>query len=368
MGPRARLSSARVIDRRAFLAGSGALLALAACGSAPRRGVVRFSNWPYYIEESVLEDFERETGIAVRYTEDINDNDEFFAKIREPLSRGRSIDRDMIVLSDSTAARIVRLGWARELDRAAMPNASDVVPELRSPAFDPERRFTIPWLAGMTGLAYNVERAGRDLRSVNDVFDKRFAGRVSLLTEMEDTLGLVMLGLGAQPETATRADVEAAAERVRAARDAGQFRRFTGDDYGPDLARGDIWVAFGWSGDIVQLQRDNAALRFAIPDEGGLLWADEVIIPKGAANPRGAHRLIDFYYRPAVAAKVAAEVEFISPVNGVAAELAKIDPELARNPLIVPDEATRARLHSFRPLDEREEREFREIFQSVIRS
>jgi spermidine/putrescine transport system substrate-binding protein len=360
----------RRVSRRRFLAGAVALAggaAASACAREPGSKVVRFSNWPFYIDRKALPDFRRRTGIRVDYIEDINDNEEYFAKIREPLSRGRGIDRDLIVLTDSTAAQLVRLGWVSQLDRAAIPNAAQLIPDLRGAAFDPERSFTLPWVAGITGIAYNSARTGRDLTRVADLLDPALAGHVTMLTDMEDTLGLLMLGAGADPATATASDFDEAVIRLRNARDRGQIRRFTGDDYGPDLVRGDVWAAIAWSGDVVQLQRENKDLRFVVPEEGGLIWSDEMMIPRGTRNKAGAEALMNFMYDPQVSARLIAEVQFISPVAGAIDELRRIDPELASSPLIDPPDATRSRLHSFRALDDEERRRFRGAFQDVVR-
>lgn len=363
--------------RRDFLRGMGAASAaavLAGCGfgfrsrnsGAARR--IRMSNWPLYIDRTILDDFRKELGVTVDYTEDVNDNDEYFAKIREPLSRGRSIDRDIFVLSDSTAARVARLGWVRQIDKSAVPNWVNVTDQLRDSVYDPGRVHSLPWLAGMTGIAYDVARTGRDIKSVDDVFDKAFAGHVSMLTEMEDTLGLVLLGMDLDLRKVTFEDAQRGVERIRIARDSGQIRRFTGNDYADDLARGDVWVAFAWSGDVVQLARDNENLRFVIPDEGGILWSDDMLVPKSAANAEGAWSFMNFVYSPEVAARLVTEVEYVSPVKGVAEVLERTDPELANNPLINPPQDIRSRLREFRVLEEDEASRWTELFQSVVRS
>ena len=202
-----------------------------------------------------MPDFEKATGIKIEYTEDINDNAEFFAKIDEPLKRNQSIDRDIIVLTDWMAGRLISLGYAAPLDDAKFPNKANLVDNVKDVSFDPGRKYSVPWLSGMTGIGYNPKKTGRELTSINDIFDPKFKGQVTMLTEMRDTIGLVMLAMGKDPAKATQADAKAAAAKIKKARESGQIRKFTGNDYAEDLAAGNIAIAFAWSGDIQGLAR-----------------------------------------------------------------------------------------------------------------
>jgi spermidine/putrescine transport system substrate-binding protein len=370
------------ITRRGFLARSalaaggmvlGTGLAAACSGGredtrAGRRGgrTLRISNWPLYIDGRTVADFERATGIETDYTEDINDNAEFLARISEPLRRGRSIDRDIVVLTDWTAARLIERGYVAPLLDGNFPNKANLVDDLKQVDFDPGRRYTVPWMSGMTGVGYNPERTGRELTSVNDLFDPRFKGQVTMLTEMRDTLGLVMLGMGRDPATCTRADVQAAAARVKRARESGQIRKFTGNDYVEDLAAGNIAAAFAWSGDMHGLAADNPALRWIAPQEGAILYSDNMMIPKTSDRRELAMAWMNFVYDPRHSARIVAGAPYLSPVKGTAAELAKIAPALASNPLVNPPEELRARLHTFRTLDDAEDTGYNRIFQDAI--
>ena len=207
-----------------------------------------------------MPDFEKATGTKVEYTEDINDNGEFFAKIDEPLKRNQSIDRDIIVLTDWMAGRVINLGYAAPLDDSKFPNKANLVDAVKDVSFDPGRKYSVPWLSGMTGVGYNPKKTGKELTSINDIFDPKYKGQVTMLTEMRDTLGLVMLGMGKDPVKASKADVEAAAAKIKKARKSGQIRKFTGNDYAEDLAAGNIAIAFAWSGDIQGLAADNPGL------------------------------------------------------------------------------------------------------------
>ncbi len=350
--------------------------------AAPAPTELNFANWPFYIdstedgffETTSLQDFETLTGIKVNYIEEINDNDEFFGKVQAPLSQGQNIERDIAVLTDWMAARFIRLGWAEEINKANVPNWVNLVDALKSPGFDPDRTYTLPWQSGLTAIGYDPNQTGRELTSINDIFDPEFAGKVTMLTEMRDTLGLVMLALGIDPAQATIDDAKAATDRIRDAVDSGQIRAFTGNEYTVDLASGDAWVSFAWSGDVIQLQADNPDLQFLIPDEGAMLWSDNMLIPKGAKNKLAAEMWMNYAYDPKVAAKIESWVNFICPVKGAQEAMRELGAEigdedlvaLADDPLIFPDEATLAKTHIFKDLAEDEERQFNELFQDVI--
>lgn len=343
---------------------------------------INFANWPLYIdsaedgffETTSIEDFEAETGITINYLEEINDNNEWFGKVQGQMAQCADIERDLTVLTDWMAARFVRLGWAEQLDKSMIPNAENLVESLRSPGFDPDRSFTLPWQSGMTAIGYDPNLTGRELSSINDIFDPAFAGKVTMLTEMRDTLGLVMLGMGIDPSQATADDARAATQRIQEHVDSGHIRRFTGNDYADDLVNGNLVAAFAWSGDIIQLQPDNPDLRFLIPEEGLMLWSDNMLIPAGAANKDAAQQWMNYSYQPRVAAKIESWVNFICPVIGAQEAMRELGAEigdedliaLADDPLIFPDESTLAKTHIFKDLSDEEEREFNELFQAVI--
>jgi spermidine/putrescine transport system substrate-binding protein len=326
----------------------------------------RISNWPLYIDPETTKDFEQATGIHASYTEDINDNNEYFAKISEPLARGQSIDREIIVLTDWMAGRMIHLGYCAPLDDSKYPNRVNLEDALRDVSFDPGRKFSVPWLSGMTGIGYNPKKTGRELTSMNDIFDPKFKGQVTMLTEMRDTIGLLMLADGKSPEHTTKADVEAVAAKIKKYRQNGHIRAFTGNDYAEDLAAGNIAVAIAWSGDIQGLAADNPDLRWIAPKEGAMLYSDNMMIPKTSDRQDLAMAWINYVYDPAVSAKIVKAAPYISPVKGVAAELTKIAPELASSPLVNPPAELRSRLHIFRALDDAEDQEFNRIFQDAV--
>jgi spermidine/putrescine transport system substrate-binding protein len=343
---------------------AGDSTAAAAAGGGGK--TLRISNWPLYIDKQTVPDFEKATGIKTEYTEDINDNNEFFAKIDEPLKRNQSIDRDIIVLTDWMAGRLISLGYVAPLDDGKFPNKANLVDNVKDVSFDPGRKYSVPWLSGMTGVGYNPKKLGKELTSINDIFDPKYKGQVTMLTEMRDTLGLVMLGMGKDPSKATKADVEAAAAKIKKARTSGQIRKFTGNDYAEDLASGNIAIAFAWSGDIQGLAADNPDLRWIAPKEGAMLYSDNMMIPKTSDRKDEAMAWINYVYDPKHSAQIVAGAPYLSAAKGTGDELAKIAPDLAKSSLVNPPSDLRARLHVFRALTDAEDTEFNRIFQDAI--
>ncbi|MFE7976232.1 spermidine/putrescine ABC transporter substrate-binding protein [Streptomyces shenzhenensis] len=365
----------------------GGLGALSACGipaagktqggtSAEDRSaeekVVNFSNWPEYIDvddsgksRPTLDAFTRQTGIAVKYTEDINDNNEFFGKIKPQLAAGQDTGRDVIVLTDWLAARVIRLGWVQKLDAANLPHAfTNLSPQFRNPDWDPGRAYSYPWQGISTVIAFNKKALdGVEVKSVSDLLDNpRLKGRVGFLSEMRDSIGMTMLDMGKDPGKFTDDDFDAVIARLQKAVDKGQIRRFTGNDYTSDLAKGDLAACVAWGGDIVQLQADSPDVDYIIPAGGYMTSTDNMLIPNRARHKTNAERLIDFYYQPEEAAALAAYVNYVSPVDDVKPYLEKIDKSAADNPLILPDRAMQARSHAFRALTQKEETAYEEKF------
>jgi spermidine/putrescine transport system substrate-binding protein len=335
-----------------------------------------FSNWTEYIDVSddnkhrpSLEEFKRRTGISVKYTEDINDNVEFFGKIKPQLAAGQDTGRDLICVTDWLAGRMIRLGWMQKLDQSNVPNAyANLAGTFRSPDWDPVRAHSYAWTGIPTVVAYNEKATGgRKVTSISQLLeDPRLKGRIGMLTEMRDTVGLTLLDMGKKPEDFTADDYDAALDRLQKGVDRKQIRRFTGNDYIDDLNKGDLAACIAWAGDLVQLQADNPAIKFAIPDAGFMMSSDNLLVPNKARHKRNAERFIDYVYEPKVAAKIAAYINYVCPVDGVREELAKIDKELASNPLILPDKAMAEKAHNFRLLSSKEETAFEEKFAKLI--
>ena len=324
-----------------------------------------FSNWPLYIDKKVLKNFEAKYGGKVKYTEEINDNEEFFGKVRQQLQQGRSLDRDIVVLTDWMAARWVRAGWVEAKDKKNIPNEKNLQPGLQHPKFDPNRSYTLPWQSGMTAIGYNRKKTGRKLDSVKDLFDPKFKGKVSFLSDPRDSAGLVAIGDGKKMDSVTLDDMMSAIDKIDKANKSGQIRRFTGNDYTDDLAKGNLWVSVAYSGDLIQLQADNPDLKFVIPEEGGILWTDNMMLPQKPPHPYAAETMMNYVYDPKVAARIAAYVNYVSPVKGAKEELVKTDPKLGNDPLIFPSDKDRAKLQGYPALSASDENKMVQAMQKV---
>lgn len=329
-------------------------------------------NWPLYIDptdgstKGTVDRFQEATGISLKYTEAYNDNLEYFAKIQPLLGTGKTIDPDIIVPTQWMAGRLRMLGWLDKLPLAQVPNAANLDDAFKNPPSDPTGEYSLPWQAGTAGIAYNISATGRELKSVKDLFDPAFKGRIAMLTEMRDTIGLLLLGLGIDPTNISSFDDAAPAfDQMEKAKSEGQIRAFTGNDYTDDLVSGNFAACIGWSGDVLQLAAENPDVRFVFPEEGGTLWWDTMVMPKGAKNVDAAAKWFDFIYDPVQAAQLTLYVNYFSPVKGVRDEVAKIDPELADNPLVFPDDETKKRLHPFAALDLDTEAQFEEAFSKI---
>jgi spermidine/putrescine transport system substrate-binding protein len=391
MGTRKKssMSQGPAFSRRDFLVRSGLVGAgalslpalLAACGDGTTSDTTSpsgstgtktlvFDNWPEYIDSETVAAFAAATGVNFTYTEGFNDNNEYFSKIRPLLSQDKTIKADILAPTFWMAQRMLGLGWLQKLDLAKIPNAANLRSDLKDPAWDKGNQYSLPWQTGVAGLAYNIKATGREITSVEDLFAPEFKGKVGMLTEMRDTLGLVLMGLGKKlDQVATFEDAVEGFDKIEKAKNDGQIRAFTGNDYIDDLSLGNFAVCVGWSGDVLQLGKDNPDVRFVIPEEGGTSWYDTMVWVKGSQNGDAVAEWMNYVYDPVNAARITAEVQYMSPVEGVRDELIKLGgeaAELADNPLLFPDDATLARLQSWGSLSEAEEAKFDERFSSII--
>ncbi|MFD0317565.1 ABC transporter substrate-binding protein [Streptomyces flavalbus] len=365
----------------------GGLGALSACGipaagqsqggvsaedHSDKEKTVSFSNWTEYmdVDESekhhpTLDAFRKRTGVTVKYTEDINDNVEFFGKIKPQLAAGQDTGRDLICVTDWLAARLIRFGWVQKLDPSHLPTAyANLSQQFRSPDWDPGRAYSYPWTGISTVIAYNKKALdGVEVTSVSDLLDNpKLKGKVGFLSEMRDSVGMTLLDMGKDPGEFGDDDFDAAIARLQKAVDKGQIRRFTGNDYTADLTKGDFAACLAWAGDVVQLKADSPDVDFLIPDSGYMTSSDNLLVPNKARHKTNAERLIDFYYEPGPAAQLAAYINYVCPVDGVKEELAKIDEDAANNPLILPDKEMAAKSRAFRSLTAKEETAYEEKF------
>ncbi|WP_066900447.1 polyamine ABC transporter substrate-binding protein [Mycolicibacterium houstonense] len=376
-------------NRRRFLGGGAAVAAaavvgpslLAACGSdagpgstsatvsaddgAPATGVLRVSNWPLYIADGFVARFQQASGLTVDYREDYNDDEEWFSKFREPLSQRQSIGCDLVIPSETIAARLHRLGWLNDIRESRWPNKKNLQPGLLNASIDPGRKFTAPYMSGMVGIAYNRAATGRDIAKIDDLWDPAFKGKISMLSDVQDGLGMVMLSQGNSPENPTSESVQKATDLVREQKDRGQIRRFTGNDYASDLAAGNIVVAQAYSGDIVQLQKDNPDLKFIIPDSGGTLTLQSMVIPYTAENQAAAEAWIDYVYDRPNYAKLVAFTRYIPVLTEMTDDLNKVDPGAAANPLINPPQSTLNRVKQWPALSDEQTKGFAATYAAV---
>jgi spermidine/putrescine transport system substrate-binding protein len=386
MSTRRRTRTSNGITRREFIGRGGAVVGGMALGAtllgtgsnafASRLGdgvggKLSVLNWPLYIDEKkkLLKDFEAETGTSLKYSETLNDNNEFFAKYQRQLSQGQYPGFDIAAPTSWMAKRLIDLGYVQKLPFQDIPNAANLAPGFQNPPWDPSGEFTLPWQTGMSGIAYNIKITGRELTSFNDLYDKKFKNKIGMLLEMRDTVGLACLGEGVDPATVTYKKAKPALDRLQKAVDAGQVRRFTGNDYQDDLVAGNFAACVSWSGDVAQLTLDNEDLRFVIPDAGGMRWADTMVWIKSAKREPQVAAWMNFFYDQANAAFLAAWLQYISPVDGIETELAKIDPALAQSPLIFPPEDVQARLKVFnQELSAKDEEKFDQRFAEITGS
>jgi spermidine/putrescine transport system substrate-binding protein len=384
-----RLSRRRFLGRAgsAGLALTGLSTVLAACGgvkgtqeeaaqtnkqqaetvSHPKTAIGNwtFSNWPLYMDKKILKAFDKKYGGHVRYLEDINDNYEFFGKVRQQLEQGQPIGRDIVVLTDYMVSRWIRNGYAEPIDKKNVPNASNIVDNLAHINYDEDRKYSLPYQSGAIGIGYNIKKTGGELKSVKDLFDPRFKGRVTMFSEPYDSASTVLLGDGIDCSKATIDQILGAIEKIDKANQAGQFRRFTGNDYSTDLAKGNISVALSYSGDLVQLQSDNPDLRFTYFEEGNVAFNDNMLMPTKVEHPYAAETMMNYLYEPEVAAKLAAYVNYISPVKGAKEILEKTDPDIANNELIFPPPEIQAKIHAYPNLSPADERTMQEAMAKV---
>jgi spermidine/putrescine transport system substrate-binding protein len=345
--------------RTALVAGLVALAAaIAGCGSSgiegtssttaqqadaggPVSGKLTISQWPLYIDpgkNGTIAQFEQKTGVDVHYIEDINDNAEFFGKIQPLLAKGESGGRDLITVSDWLANKMYDLGYLQKLDRSKLPNVyKNLIPIYRHPPADPHRNFTVPWQGGMTGLIVNTA-AAPDVHSICDLFNPKYKGKVDMLSELRDSVPMTLKCMGIDPDKATTDQWLQAVDKIKQAADSGQIRRFTGNDYIRDLSSGDVDFVLGWSGDAIQMQKDNPDIRFVMPKEGCMIWSTSMEIPAGAPNAAAAEAWMNYVYDPKNQAQIARWVNYVTPVKGVKQIFEKTDPALAKSKLIFPSQ------------------------------
>ena len=375
----ARLASNRT-SRRRFIGGGAAATAaailgpsfLAACSSGDGEGEeeaasgsLRISNWPAYMAPDFVKGFQDAEGITVDYKEDLNDNEEWFAKVKEPLQRKQDIGADLAVPTTFMAVRLQQLGFLSELNHANIPNINNLRPDMLEASVDPGRKFSAPYMSGFVGIGYNRAATGRDIKSIDDLWDPAFKGRVSLFSDTQDALGMIMMSQGSSIESPDEASIQKAVDLVREHKDKGQIRRFTGNDYLDDLAAGNLVVAQAYSGDVVQLQADNPDVQFILPESGGTTFVDTMVIPNTTQHQDWAEKWINYIYDRANYAQLVSFVQYIPVLSDMTAELEKIDPDSAKNPLINPPTEMLAQAKGWPALTDEQLQKFNTAYAAV---
>jgi spermidine/putrescine transport system substrate-binding protein len=379
----------RPVSRRGFLRAAGGLAGaaalgpiLTACGSsgvggpfsgAPA-GRVDFANWPLYLDRGKdaqgndtrpsLNLFTKDTGIEVNYREVIPDAESFYQKIQPYLAAGEPTGWDIMVITNGlTLTKLIELEQVLPLPKNRRPNFDANADALaKDPAYDPGATYTMPWQSGITGIAYNPALTGRPVTSINDVFSKEFAGRVGMFGDPVDLPNFAMIAAGIDPVTSSPRDWREAAALLRQQQSDGIVARYYSQNYVRALVNGDVAVSMAWSGDIFQQNASGKKLEFVVPEEGALLWTDNMCIPKGALHPVDAIALMDYVYRPDIAAMIAAYCAYVTPVPAAKDELLKMaddasNPDraaaltsVANSPLVFLPAPERAKLKTYREL------------------
>jgi spermidine/putrescine transport system substrate-binding protein len=382
ISPQAREILNSRISRRTVLAGVGgigAVAALSACGSSEETATVsdsvRWGNWPLYLDYDdakkvypTLEKFSETTGIDAQYFEDYNDNDEFFGKVQAQLKLGEDIGYDLVTPTDWMAARWIRLGYTQKFDKANIPNSVNILDTLASPSFDPMREQSLTWQGIMSGFGWNTEKNPKGIKTLDELFAPQNKGKIVVLSEMRDTIGVILMAQGVDITTVTEDQFMSGVDFLAQKIADGWIRGVKGNEYAEDLISGDATAVIGWSGDMFILSSEyEGKFNFSIPESGGTISGDNLMIPSTAtaAGKANAEKLINYYYDPAVAAEVAAYVNYVCPVKGAQAEMEKIAPELATSEYIFPTQKTMANLSVFRSLTPSEETTWTEAFQKA---
>lgn len=377
------------MSRRGFIAGAGGLGAaglLAACStSAPKAsssptavadtgGTVRWANWTLYLDYDsktkkypTLEAFQKQSGIKVKYMEDVNDNNEFYGKVQGQLKLGQDIGYDIVTLTDWMAARWIRLGYTQTIDATGIPNKVNILDALNNVSFDPGRHHSLTWQSGFAGFGWNKQVIPGGIKTLDQLFAPANKGKIEVLSEMRDTMGIILQYQGVDiSKNFTEAQFMNGIDFLQKKISDGFIRKVVGNSYKEDLVSGDAVAVIGWSGDFFQLNaQSNGKFDFALPESGGTLWSDNMMIPSTSHNRKNAEAVMNYYYEPTVAAQVAAYVNYICPVKGAQAEMEKIDPALAKSPYIFPDANALSKAKVFRALTPAEETTFNTAFQKA---
>ncbi len=347
-----------------------------------KHGQVNFANWPLYIDtgRKTLQEFTAATGIGVSYSEVIQEDSSWVSKITPLLRAGEPIGYDLMVITNGFwFSQLLTQGDLITLDQSLLPNFHRYASaKFQHRSFDPGNAYSVPWASGTTGIAWNPRFIQTPVTSIGELWNPAYHGRVGMLADIQDVGNVGMLKLGIDPETSTPADWRAAAAALTRQRDAGQVRGYYQQSYIDELTSGRTWISMAWSGDVFQQNLSSGTdLRFVIPDEGGTLWTDNMVIPKYAQNPVDAMMLMDWYYRPEIAAQLTESINYISAVPAarpiIARDAARASGptrrllhEVATSELVWPSAADYRRLYNYADVSGKLQAVYESIFNPVI--
>jgi spermidine/putrescine transport system substrate-binding protein len=336
--------------------------------------VVQFANWSEYVDTvpgnppryPTLEEFTRQTGIVVDYSEPITADEQFVGEIGISLAMGWAPGYDLVVLADWAVAELIQLGWAQPLSPALLRNGSRLLPQFRDWPVPDVRRYSLPWQCGFTGIVYNLAVTHRPVTSMNDLLTSPdLHGKVSLPTNYQDVMALVMLGIGIDPATFTDREFGAALAVLSRAVQAGQITMVT-NYYGPDLLKGTIAAGVGWAGDVLYFRQQNPDIYFTWPQGGGHIWSDNMVIPARARHGENAEWLMNFYYEPDIAAQLSKYERYMCPVLGTQEAMRRLDPGLADEKYIFPTPGLLDSGHFFKILTPQQNSGYTARYQSIV--
>ncbi len=330
-------------------------------------GPLKWANWPAYIDltgkaatsqqyapgsSPTIQEFQKKYSVQVDYEEKIEDNNDFFATIQPQLVAGLPTGWDLVVMTDWMAGRLISLNWLEKIDQDNVPNCTaNLRDALKGYPWDPNNDYHYPWQSGMTGIGYDsTSFKNANLPAPTKIADLWTipSDKVTFLTEARDTfgLGLLKLGLSADPTQTTADNLQAVHDDIQPLVSKGL--RFTGNEYLQDFASKKTWAAMVWSGDLASSGAKDQL--FVFPEEGTMIWSDNMLMPKGAANKYTAELMMNWVYDPKIAAQIADYVYYVSPVKGADVEIKKLDPGAETNPLLFPTPDVVAKQHNWQYL------------------
>jgi spermidine/putrescine transport system substrate-binding protein len=349
-------------------------------------GRLNFANWASYIDpdHESLKLFTKATGIAVNYQEVIEDDNSYFAKIDPLIRAGQYSGADLMVITDGFEFNnLVELSEVIPLDHSLLPNFKKyAIGKFKQETFDPGNVYSVPWASGITGIAWNTKYIKEPVTSVDVLWDPKYAGKIGMMQDPQEIANFGLFKIGADPDHSTLKDWNKAADALIQQRNAGIVRAYYDQSYINALSQGDAWISMAWSGDIFQqnMSTGNNDLAFGVPLEGGTIWTDNMMIPKYAQNPVSAMKMMDWFYRPQMAAMLTENIQYINACSTTEA-LIKQDAqlkhgangqdkatleELVSSPLVFPPASELGRLRNYvTPADPQTAQTFKNIFNAI---